>query len=66
MDDMKFAIERLIELNMHVKLISEAESDIDFKYPLTPYDTHYIMRGPEIVHVGNVKTVYSFALSKHT
>ena len=28
-----------------------------------PSDTHYVMRGGKVVHIGNVKTVTSFAYS---
>ncbi len=28
----------------------------------SPYDTHYLMQGAEIIHKGNLKTIEAFAL----
>ena len=56
--NLKQALSNLDKLDMHVKQI---RSDLEGVF-LTPYDTHYIMQGADIVHVGNQTTVVSFAL----
>tara|TARA_R110000850_G_scaffold14249_1_gene45730 strand:+ start:175 stop:474 length:300 start_codon:yes stop_codon:yes gene_type:complete len=65
MDNMKFAVNRLGELGMRVNLIDDIPESMDFKRLLKYGYSHYVVSEGAIVHVGSVKTVYSFALSKH-
>lgn len=59
MADIKNALAKLEKANMHIKQIETR--DLAHEY-LTPIDTHYIMQGDKIVHIGNKNTVIAFAL----
>jgi len=53
-------INNLEKMDMHVKSLG---NDNIGKH-LVPTDTHYVMQGAAIVHVGNLKTVAHFALQQ--
>ena len=59
MKNIKEVLENLEKADMHVH---EIEGDRPLPVHVTAIDTHYIMKGAEIVHVGNLTTIESFAL----
>ena len=61
MKEIKKVLRALETADMHVH-----ELEVDSKIPHHIYDTHYIMKGNDIVHVGNLTTIESFALRLNT
>jgi hypothetical protein len=57
--DLKRVLQNLDEHDMHVHHLLRGDQIGKF---LLPGDTHYIMQGAKVVHVGNLKTVNHFAL----
>jgi hypothetical protein len=60
MENIKEVLEKLSDNDMHVH---DIEDDATLPIHTGIYDTHYIMKGDKIVHVGNLRTIESFALS---
>jgi hypothetical protein len=57
--DLKKVLDTLDRHDMHVHDLHRGDPIGKF---ILPNDTHYIMQGAEVVHVGNLKTVNHFAL----
>ncbi len=56
---MKKVLDKLTEHDMHVHDINPEERLSVHTYL---YDTHYVMKGARIVHVGTIGTIEAFAL----
>ena len=59
MEHIKEVLKNLSDNDMHVHELVMGES---IPAVVTVIDTHYIMQGADIVHVGNLTTIESFAL----
>lgn len=62
---MKNVLDKLTENGMHVHEIDHSEGYEDFNLPLAwiVSSTHFVMKGADIVHVGNVESIERFALN---
>lgn len=59
MKNIKEVLQKLEQNNMHVH---EIDREIALPVYATVIDTHFIMHGAEIVHVGNLVTIESYVL----
>ena len=64
---LKKVLEKLEENDMHVHETDHSDGINEYKGMGTPIahlvnSTHFIMKGADIVHVGNLTTIESFAL----
>ena len=59
MKNLRQVLENLEQADMHVH---EWVRDAPIPHHKTVLDTHYIMQGDAIVHVGNLTTIESFAM----
>lgn len=57
-------LQKLEDVNMHVHIIDHQKGYSGMNLPLAHLvmSTHFIMQGENIVHLGNLKTIESFAL----
>lgn len=67
MENIKEVLKKLEESDMHVHEIDHSRGFKGYEGMNIPFarlanSTHFIMKGADIVHVGNLTTVESFAL----
>lgn len=64
MNNLTKILDKLSANNMHVHVLDHTAGYKGFNIPIAHLanSTHFIMQGSEIVHVGNIKTIESFAL----
>jgi len=60
MKDIKKVLENLDKANMHVHV--NPHRDLSGHSGMLPMDTHYVMQGDKIVHIGNKETIANFAM----
>ena len=61
MSDIKEVLRKLEAHDMHVHII---DNETPLPVSITPIDTHFIMKGADIVHVGNITTIERFAIQQ--
>ncbi len=59
MENLKQVLDKLTKHKMFVHAIEDHDY---LPTHVSMYDTHFIMKDSEIVHVGNIKTIEAFAL----
>ncbi len=57
MNDIKLILYLLEKHNIHVNELDDIITSVN------PFNTHYLMKGDEIIHKGNLKTIESFVLN---
>ena len=66
MENIREVLEKLEAKDMHVHTIDHAAKGaydhLNVPASVALWSTHYVMRGAEVVHVGTLDTVESFAL----
>lgn len=66
----KGLLEKLSELDFHVNALPDDRDESNVIYLLAGklydgYDTHYIMKGSDVVFIGNVSMLNGFVNSQH-
>ncbi len=65
MNNLKEVLQKLDDADLHVHHINHSDGYHGFKQPIAHLvnSTHFIMHGSDVIHVGNLTTIESFALA---